>query len=119
MSGRLGIRRVITRISLFCQKRELTPTEITGILVYEPLGRFRVWGDDSGGEAFAMQACFDAQNLCRGWEACYGMHLESPHSYSEMGHGDRSMAGSPQASSVYSNILGDKDLVPNKVEGVG
>lgn len=72
MSGRLGIRRVIARmISLFCQKRGSPPTEITGIRVYDPLG-----GSGSGEmtqevKPFAIHACFDAQNLCRGWEACY------------------------------------------------
>lgn len=81
-----GIRRIITRISLYCQKRELPPAEMSR--TYVEVGRLRT-------------------------------HLKSQHSYSEMGHGDSRIPGSSQASSIYSNILDDKDLVPNKVEDVG
>lgn len=47
------------RIPLYCQKRELPPAEIAGVLMYEPPVRFRVWGDNSGGEAFGMQVWFE------------------------------------------------------------
>lgn len=73
-----------SRISLYCQKRELPPGEVAGVLVYEPLRRLKVCGDNSGGEAFAMLVCFECA------EPIYklggsGMHLESQHSYGEMG----------------------------------
>lgn len=69
MSGRLGTRRDITRISLYCQKRELLPAEVTGGLDSGSQG-----GSGSGEvtqevKHLPYEHVLNVQNLCRSWEA--------------------------------------------------